>query len=211
MIVSPELKRFMTVLPREEAVGWEFYHIKKTGTSLSGTVEFFGNTVGSATDGIYETNMEKANAISSPKRFLITGIALDFVPNVEISQHQVATPSEFIEQKHNVLSNGVFKIKLIDKDYFVVAPLMRISAGMGLNGFSAIHYTQATASTATSTIEYASNGLPSPSSYKKLEAPLPLPPEVFFKVEVSFQSAITVANGSRLGVWLVGVLIRPTQ
>lgn len=67
------------------------------------------------------TNMVMANCIEAPKRFIIEEISLDFYPHTA----HLKSGSAFYNM-YEILSKGSLMLKVVDKPFQVIAPLMKI-------------------------------------------------------------------------------------
>jgi hypothetical protein len=216
-IVVPQMAQFLKVGASEEPIDQPLYHIQSYATGGGTSFTFFNTSVGSATNGFSDTNMDSSSVLSAGKRFAVFGIAVAFFPGAATAVEQGTTanlvPANAANDAKSVLEGiGNFQLSILDKPYFQTAPLAYLPAGFGaFVSSTAVANAQQTAANASFISGYANNGVPMCSAARRLRVPIPIPQQVRFSVTVTFNSAITVSTASRIGVFLDGVLIRAMQ
>lgn len=215
-VLTDQMKVFMQASQYEEPVDQPVYHIQTYGTAGATSFTFFNTAVGSATNGLADTNMDAAAVLSAGKRFAVMGIMIAFLggPAPEIVNNLTpATLTSYLNDARKVLEGiGYLAFKVLDKNYLTVAPLSYLPAGFGLAvGGAAQTQSQQTAADAESHIAIANNGVPAPSAGRSLRVPVPIPQQVRFEVTMNFPTAITVSTAARIGCFLDGLLIRARQ
>lgn len=213
-VLSPEMKAFLTVGSKEEAVWEPRYHYQSYAAAGFTSQSYFGSTMGSASGGLRDTNMEKANAIGNPARFSVEAIKIDLVQGnfPSLRSATLTTLNTHVNDLWEVVSAGHLQFRSISKTYLNVAPLWAIPAGQGLAGGGVATSTnQASAADAVNHIAIASCGIPSPMGVRWLKAPIPLQAETPFFADVTYTTAVAITDAARLGVILDGLLIRPLQ
>lgn len=214
-LLSPEMKAFLTVGAREEAIWEPRYHILAYAAAGFTSQSYFGETVGSATGGLRVTNMDKANAIGNPKRFSVEAFTATFIPGSFPSTTDATAATTLhahINDAWEVLSQGHFQFRTIDKIYMNIAPLWDLPSGAGfVGGGAAVAGFQATAANATTQIATFTNGTAHPGAVKWLKAPIPLQSETPFFGDITYTSVVAITNAGNLRLALEGLLIRPLQ
>lgn len=216
-IIVPKMRNFLTPAPNEEPIDQPLYHIQSYGTAGALSFTFFNTSVGSATNGYSDTNMDSSSVLSAGKRFAIFGIALAFFPGAAPVTLQTTTANQVVANNANdakgVLEGiGNVQLSILDKPYYQIAPLAYLPAGFGyMLESAAFTNNQQTAANATAFAGYGTNGVPMPSASRKLRIPVAIPQQVRFSVTVTFNSLITVGTASRIGCFLEGVMIRAQQ
>lgn len=213
-VLSPEMRAFLTIGAREEAVWEPRYHYQSYAAAGFTSQSYFGQTVGSVSGGLRVTNMEKANAIGNPKRFSVEGIAIDYVPGSNPSAQAASqtTLDVFLNDIFLVSSVGAAQFRSIDKVYLNIAPLWSCPPGRGLaGGGAAVALAQATAADRNQHVSIASIGIPALQGIRWLKAPIPLQSETPFFLDITYTTAVAVTNAGTQGVSLEGLIIRPLQ
>lgn len=212
-VLSPEMKRFLEVGSREEAISEPRYHYQTYAAAGFTSQSYFGSTVGSATNGLRDTNMEKANAIGNPKRFSVEAVKVDLIQGNFPSQTGTTMTGlmTHLNDLWEVFSAGHLQFRSIDKTYLNVAPLWQCPPGAGLLGSPAVSTQLASAADRLVQMGVASCGLPAPQAIRWLKSPIPLQAETPFFVEITYTALVAITDAARLGVVLEGLLIRPLQ
>jgi hypothetical protein len=212
--ISQQMQAFLEAGPNEEAVDQPLYHIQAYGTAGATTFTFFNTAVGSATNGLSDTNMDASAVLSAGKRFAIFSIGVAYIPGQNPVLNNASTTTNFaLNDAKGVLEGTAnLQLKVLDKVYLIEAPLLRVPAGIGLfTGAGGIQRTQASAADGTSVVNYGTNGMPFLGAARKLRVPVPIPQQVRFEVTINYPTAVTVVTAGRIGCWLDGVLIRARQ
>ncbi len=215
-IVVPQMAGFLNPAANEEPIDQPIYHIQSYGTAGALSFTFFNTSVGSATNGFSDTNMDASSVLSAGKRFAVFGISIAFFPGAAplVKQATANTlPINAATDAKGVLEGiGNVQMTILDKPYYQIAPLAYLPAGFGtFVSAGGIQNTQQTAADGSMAVAYATNGLPQPSASRRLRIPIPIPQQVRFSVTVTFNSLITVGTASRIGCFLDGILIRAKQ
>lgn len=211
-IITPEMRTFLTPQANEEAVDQPIYHLQSYGTGGATQFTFFNTAAGSATNGLSDTNMDQAGALSAGKRFAVFAIGICLIPSAPMVFNAASTASALNDLKSVIEGVGNFQFNVLAKNYFQIAPLAYLPAGFGTNvGGASYQRTQASAADGNGFIAYGNNGMPFPGARLKLKVPIPIPQQVNFSAVLNFNSAITISTASRIGVFLDGLLIRAKQ
>lgn len=199
------LRAFATPGPREEALSWDWFHMRRQATGAFAATQQFFNVPKGGTDGAVvvselESNMEKASSITAPKRFMATGIGVILTPESHgAAMLDVATSMDVANSIEMVSSNTVLELYLSDKLY-LREPVLRTPGGAGLAGFSG---------TSDSVTDYVCNGVPAEGNIFPLL--LPIPYELAFSANLTNPKGFTTTADIRITVFMTGILIRPLQ
>ena len=215
-IIVAKMAGFLRARPDEEVIDQPLYHFQSYATTGAYNYTFFNTAIGSATNGIADTNMEAAGQLSAGKRFAVFGISVVFLPGVApvTSQSTANTvPPNAVNDAKGVLEGiGSLNFKVLNKDYLTIAPLSYLPAGFGtFMSASSIINNQQTAADKSMFGGYAVNGVPLPAAGRRLRVPISIPQQVTFSVTITFPSLITVGTASRIGIILEGLQIRANQ
>lgn len=211
-IMNSQIKEFIQPGSNEEAVDQPIYHIQSYGTSGATSFTFFNVAQGGATNGLSDTNMDQAGALSAGKRFAIFGISVAFFGSAPQVFNAASTASNLNDAKAVLEGIGNLNLIVLSKTYYQIAPLAYLPAGFGtFNGGASYQRTQASAADGNGFIASGVNGMPIPTAVRRLRVPIPIPQQVNFSVTMNFNTAITISTASRIGVFLDGVLVRAKQ
>ena len=208
-----QTKAFMQPNANEEMIDQPLYHFQSYGTSGATSFTFFQTTIGSATNGLSDTNMEQAGALSLGKKMAVLSVSVHFIPSApQVNNAGASTASALNDIKKVIEGVGALQLTILNKPYLQVAPLSALPAGQGIYTSGASYQaTQASGAAGDGFIAYGTNGMPLPSARYQLCTPLPIPSQVSFNVVITFPTAITVTTASRIGVYLWGPQIRAMQ
>lgn len=204
---SAGLLDFAVPPPNYEAIKYTYYSRKVFATSDALTTKnFFSDQVGVSSATLRDTNMTKPNAIANPKRFLAQWMNFRVYTILAADMTTAATIKTTLSNVNAILVNGVFQIKLLDKEYLTI-PALDVPAGGGM--VSAMGGAASALDGAATPV----NGVPSRGNAYPLE--LPLEREASFTIDLLFPASGIVAlsaAGSLYGeVCLTGILLRPRQ
>lgn len=173
-----------------------------SGTSIAFFNSPSGSPVGSAITTKEDSNVPKVNCIGSPYKFLVQDIGFVVMPYGRLWCTGSAPTADkmFQADAMELLTRGVFTMKILGVQQVEMAPLMGIPAGMGEVGSGA---GVAASGTSQITNGWAVQGNRYPVSLQLFK-------DTSFEVLVEFpKGAITIYNYLRLGVVLDGLLQRP--
>ena len=178
------------------------------GTPLGGVDT---NAANGATKTLSDTNIERANALSTPKTFDVEGISIKYRPQIAIADLR-----EFLRE-------GELSFDVGAKTYLRV-PLHVIPGDVGVTGPGDSDVAGPAANTS---IDYVLNGSPAHRNIFDLRVqeevadpasgasvltgnlvPIHLPSEQFFTVNLTFPGTLTLGATERIFVYLWGVLKR---
>lgn len=211
-IIPQEMKAFLQPSVNEEAVDQPLYHLQSYGTAGATSFTFFQTAVGSATNGLADTNMDIAGSLSAGKRFAVFAVGICLIGSAPMVFNAAVTTSALNDIKNVLEGVGSFTFTVLNKQYLQLAPLATLSAGFGVNvGGAAYQRTQSSGADGNGYIAYGNNGVPLPAARYQLRVPIPIPAQVTFSAVCAFPTAISISTASRLGVHLWGIQIRAKQ
>ncbi len=211
-VITPEMKDFLQPKDNEEALDQPIYHLQSYGTGGATSFTFFNTAQGSATNGLSDTNMDQAGALSAGKRFAVFSISVALIPSAPQVFNAVSTASALNDLKSVIEGIGNLSFTVLSKIYYQIAPIAYLPAGFGTYvGGASYQRTQASGADGNGFIAYGNNGMPMPQARVQLRVPIPIPQQVNFSSTISFNSAITITTAARIGVYLNGLLIRAKQ
>jgi len=170
---------------------------------------FFQVPKGQAGKTAFDTNMESAGQLPSPKQFLIETMEIFFFPGVPVGT--VATTAtntaKQADDMYTFIQNGYLDLFIGSKSYLTEAPLGRFPASTGMRLDSAMSGTFTAPNMAKS--EYAqSTGL-----IYRVQPEILLEPTQNFNVSLNWPAVIALPSGvaGRVGVVMRGILYRNSQ
>jgi len=127
---------------------------------FTGQTLFFQVPKGQGGKTIEDTNMGTGGRIPSPVNMLVTGIEAVFFPGqppAAVSGAAVAITDQMLNDLYAVHNGRMsFRLTIGDQPWLDEAPIGVFPSQFYLDGFSAIHYTQAMAADETAVLAYAS-------------------------------------------------------
>lgn len=216
-IIQQGMTKFLNPEVNEEIIDQPLYHFQTYAAAGATSLSFFNTAVGSATNGLADTNMDTASQLSIGKRAAIMGISVVFIPGEAPVVGQTTTANAIPQNAWNDLKavmDGVayLQLTLLEKVYYVIAPLSYLPAGFGSFGQGGgLVNNQTTAANNSMAAVGATNGLPLIAAARRLKAPLPIPSQMRFSVDIKFPTAIAVSAAGRIGVVLDCLQIRAKQ
>jgi|SRR3990167_2704865 len=177
-----------------DPVPWVIYDRQRVATNQSTTLTFFKNPLGSTQDGTtkvyYDTNMDTAGVLPSPRKFSVYGL--------QISYQVTASPTDVRALLAQAYHEFIVGIK-----QYAVGPVKFIPSGEGLAGY------------AGNVAEWANTShIPSVNEMWVLargEYPITIPQQQAFEARLNFKAAVSL--GATVDVWykLLGILWREVQ
>lgn len=211
-LLSPKMREFLQPQSNEEAIDQPLYHIQSYGTAGATNFTFFNTAQGSATNGLADTNMDQAGALSAGKKYAVMGLCVAVFGSAPVVLNAASTAVALNDIKAVLEGIGSLTFNVLSKVYYQCAPLAYLPAGFGtFVGGASYQRTQASGADGNGFIAYGNNGVPIPAAIRRLRVPIPIPQQVNFSVTVNFPTAITVSTASRIGVFLDGLMIRAMQ
>lgn len=207
--LDPGLRQFATPHVKEELVPWTYYSRQTMSAGAQATSTPFFNSV--PTDS-RSGNMELAQQVPSPKRFLVTQIRVHCASIAASAVYGKDNASPIPGRITNAINlftaDGQVDFSLGDKKYLRV-PVWKLPDGGGLSGFGDTfsddggtpkHYYVQTA---------VSNGRPVMKN--GMAGAWPIPCNTAFSVSLLMPGANTTLEDVVITISLDGWLIRPTQ
>jgi len=182
-----------------EAIWQPLYDYQATVAAATTSQVFFQEPVGYNGRTLESTNMQLAGQIQTGQAFVITGIELDFTPDLDIGA--AALDDQFLEDVFDFYKRGNLVLNIGDKPYLKQAPLRSFPPTTSLAGFTSV---ATTATTTTQSYNYAT------VRGKEFSLrPLLLQSGQSFSVDI--QNRPVLSTTGRLGVKLNGWLFRQAQ
>lgn len=213
------MQEFATPKTGEEAIRWSWYHYKNlAATAVPSPLTFFNVAVGqqdsdiTATATQEDTNMQIANAMQNPNRFLASKMCIPISASTATLTPASGTADGSTEgiadDFTRLVTRGFVQLAIGNgKPYLQIAPMGQAAAGYGPAGAIAVTTTNSTINIVK---QILSNGAPSMEEGYKMA--LALTPMMTFSVQISFpKGTVTLANAMRVGVVLHGTLFRPAN
>lgn len=200
-------RRYATQYPALEVIGGMLYDTVAFASAAVNNLAFFTAGPRASLD---LTNMEIPSQLPAPKAFLVRAIRFHVKQTARVVARAAAgnVTTGAVDNIAQLLNTGTLTFTIGAKPY-AQFPLWMIPAGGG-----AYPLASADGNTADpgQTIDFATNGIPSPDNALILSQPLFLAPQINFNVVLSWPAAITLAGGNtNLTVCLDGDLHRPVQ
>lgn len=177
-----------------------------TDTSMS----FFGTVRNDRTLGY----VLKANAIPAPNWFYAMSVQFHIVPSVNPGATVAAAAAPlFLDDIYKLAfgTKSVVTFKVANNPLFEIGPVGRFPSGMGLSGFSALHYSQASAADGMTAVSYAHPGTPDQKNVFLLDPAQLLKPETTIGLEIKWSAAINISGNATIYGILDGYMITPPQ
>ena len=198
--LDPKLMDFATPRKTEELVPWSYYDRNTfSAGALATSTPFFNAVATDSRDG----NMELAQQIPSPKRFLVTQIRVHIasILSTGVWTTGATTSGTIINDTNLFQADTQVSFALGDKNYLLV-PTWKLPSGGGLFGL----HTDAVADTSAGG---STNGWPRVKN--GYQGAWPIPPNTAFTIALKAPGANTIANDMVVTISLDGWLIRPKQ
>lgn len=169
---------------------------------------FFAIPKGQSGKTLADTNMEVAGSLPNPKKFLVLGIEVFFIPGPNPSAAAAAPGVDnFVNDVWTVFKSTGYLEFFIGSKAYLDAPINMFPAVTRLAGFAGLaDSTTAGANQFTRTSYASSAGQPF-----GLKPPLMLEPTQNFTITLNFPTAVAISANGRIGVHLKGLLYRNSQ
>lgn len=156
-----------------------------------------------------DTNMQNAGLLARGNRFYLRGIEVLFYPGGAVGSGNVAAAAagQNWRDVYGVMKSAWLKLTIQNRDYILDGPLGVFPPTFRLSGAAAMSAnTTAGADTTLWQVDYAAAaGMP----YQLV--PMFIEENQFFSVKMQWPALVTVVNAGRIGVRLLGELIRNAQ
>lgn len=192
-----------------EAIKQPLYDYQAYPAAGSTQLNFFAIPKGQSSKTLADTNMETAGALPNPKRFLVTGISIQFFPGTVLPSAAPATNviDAFVNDVWEVFSATAWLELFIGSKSYVQAPMNAFPATTRLAGFAGMSDSTTAGATGFQRTSYAA---PAGVPYK-MDPPIMLEPTQNFSVSLNYPTAVAITNAGRIGVHLHGILYRNSQ
>jgi hypothetical protein len=175
---------------------------------IAGQVEllFFDQNIGSATNGLGDTNMQVPGQMSGNEAMVILNVRVIPLPaRADYDTVAAGTPVAFGEWFEVLNRNCWLVMEISDKPYLTIGPLSMFPAGIGPGTVVA------GAATVLRNVSFSSNGEPSNRSLWVQDPPLTVLPNRALRVYLRWRAALAVTTQGKIGVALDGYRIRSVQ
>lgn len=191
-----------------EAIAQPLYHYQDYGTGGAAQYTFFQVPLGTATNGLEDTNMQNAGILPSPQKFLVQAIYVDFLSGLATSAFGAQSANTPINDVNFILRRGWLTFSIGQKDYFTMAPLMALPPRAHIGGVAAL----SDATTAGAALQGRISVGYSEGDVFRLR-PFLIDSTVNFSVKINFAAAVAPpsATTGRIGVVMLGTFYRPLQ
>lgn len=157
-----------------------------------------------------DTNMQSAGQLPQPQHFLVESIEIKLYPTPFPTTADATDPpaiANFVNDIYEISKSGDLDFFIGSKSYLREGPLDRFPPKTKLDGWSSIHFNEATATDLSISNEYATVvGRP-----YYLDPPVLLVPNQNFNVSLNWGALVPVSAIVRVFVILDGLLYRQSQ
>lgn len=167
---------------------------------------FFGENIGSATNGLGDTNMQVGGMMAGNEAHVILNIRVIPLPaRADYDTAAGGTPVAFGEWNEILQRNCWLVVEIADKPYVTVGPLTMFPSGIGPGTVVA------GVATVTRVISWMNNGEPSNRALWMQDPPITVLPNRTLRVYARWRTALTATTAGKLGVALDGYRVRVVQ
>lgn len=157
-----------------------------------------------------DTNMQLAGQLPAPQKFLIQGIAVDYISGTAVSKFGAETANGNLNDYYAVMKRGLLTLTIGSKNYFTMTEMLQLPPRAHIGGVAAA----ADATTAAASLQtLIQAGWSEGECFKP--RPLLIEASQNFSVSISYPGgAVAIPSAddaARIGVWLYGTLYRPVQ
>lgn len=201
--------QFAVNRPGKEGIRSSLYDFQSYALGGQTQLLFFQVPKGQGGKTAFDTNMESAGTLPSPKQFLAETLELYFFPGVPVSTiaSTATNTAKQADDLYTFIQNGYLDFFIGSKSYLTEAPLGRFPASTGMRMDQSMAGTFTAAAMVKS--EYASSmGL-----LYRIQPEILLEPTQNFNVSLNWPVAIPNPSGvaARIGVVMRGILYRNSQ
>jgi hypothetical protein len=166
----------------------------------------FDQNIGSATQGLGDTNMQVPGQMSGNEAMVILNVRVVPLPaQADYDTAAAGTPVAFGQWFEVLNRNCWLVMEISDKPYLTIGPLSMFPAGIGPGTVVA------GAATVLRNVSFASNGEPSNRSLWVQDPPLTVLPNRALRVYLRWRAALSVSTAGKIGCVLDGYRIRSVQ
>lgn len=194
---------------QDEIIQSDLYDYQEYAAAGQTSLVFFQVPVGQAGKTYADTNLDIAGSLPTGKNFLVTGVAIDFLPGTLPGTHGAQAAPSFVNDVYTVAKSGFLTFTIGSKDYLPgEAPLGKFPTPDKLHVVGALSDATTLAADAQTSIDYAKFAGP---VFKII--PVRLESTQNFNVTLRWPAAVALPSttAGRIGVRLIGQLIRDVQ
>lgn len=182
------------------------YSFKQYSTAGHTELLFFDQNIGSATNGLGDTNMQVGGQMAGNEAMIIMNIRVITMPaQADYDTAAAGTPVAFGQWLEVLQRNCWLVMEIADKPYVTVGPLLMFPAGCGPGTFAV------SSATVTRNISWANNGDPSNRALWVQDPPLAVLPNRTLRVYMRWRALLTVTTAGKIGSALDGYRVRAVQ
>jgi hypothetical protein len=196
-------------LDKMEAITQPLYSYQSYPAAGANTLTFFQTQVGGATT-LEDTNMQLQGQLPAPQKFLIQGVAIDYIPGIAPAELGADNVTSQVNDMYAIMRRGTMTITIGSKDYGTIAPLKFAPPRSNIRADLAVasQTTPAAGLQTLITLAYVDGDVWKPT-------PLLLEAGQNFKATITFPGgAVPIPSSdaaARIGVVFYGTLYRPPQ
>ncbi len=189
-----------TALKQSQIIDWIWYDTLPYVSATTVNLSFFTSLPANNDKAV--SNMEIAGVLAHPKAFIVRAIRCYFKLTAQAGADVASTD---VNDLALLSHNGVVSFEDGNKNYGIWQPHL-LPGGAGFPGsFGGAGVTLATS------LNYASNGVPSTRCTYTLSQPLLIEPQINFNVAMNWSAAQTLSGNVDIQMMLDGELLRPVQ
>lgn len=201
---SQLIAKYRVNIPGKVEVIWQpLYDYQATVAAATASQLFFQVPIGQATKTLNDTNMDLPGQLPKGQMFAVTGIQVDFYPDLEITN--VVEDDQFVNDTYDFYRQGNLNFHIGSKDYLRQGNLMKFPPVNRLAGFAAAG--AATTTAATDFQEYTKYAMAAGREFEVRDLVL----ESTQNFSIDIQNRLAVSTTGRVGVTLNGWLFRNAQ
>lgn len=193
---------------KDEVIKWPYYDSQAYAAAGQTRLAFYQ----AVTTDFDQSNVEQGAAFPAPKKFFLRGLGT-FLVGASFPSETAATAgttlASRVNDNHEVMTSGRLTLLIGNKQYLFAAPLGLIPSPVMFNGYSAIALAQAAAADVTSIIANQTNGADRGAFL--LDPPLLIDSQINFIVTTEWTAVVAISAATRLFVYMLGQMIRPSQ
>lgn len=182
------------------------YAMKAYPTGGQTELLLFDQNIGSATQGLGDTNMQIGGQMTGNEAMVILNVRVIPIPaQADYDAANTVTPVAFGQWFEVLHRNCWLVMEISDKPYITVGPLAMFPAGIGPGSVVG------GAATVLRNVSFSSNGEPSNRSLWVQDPPLTVLPNRSLRVYLRWRAALAVTTAGKIGVALDGYRVRSVQ
>ncbi len=192
-----------------EVIGSSLYDYSAYAAAGQTELSFFQTPQGQGGKTLADTNMEAAGSLPAPKKFLVTGLEINFWPGVTPGTFGAQAAAGLVNDVWAVAKSGYLEFYVGSKNYVQEGPIGAFPAMNGLVVQAALSDATTAGATMQSMVQYANMG----GKPYMLASPMVLESNQNFRVSLKWPTAVALPSTTigRIGVRLRGYLYRLSQ